>query len=139
MSFFMLELADGFQKRLAFNVAHRSSYFNNGNLRILGSRVPVEAILDLIGDVGDYLDGTAAKVSPAFLLKDGPIDLAGGHVRVLAQALVYKSFIVPEVKIGLCSIIGYKHFAVLHRVHGTGIHVDIRIELLHGHRISAGL
>ena len=135
----MLKLADGFQKRLTFNVAHCSSYFNDGNLRILCSRVPVETILDLIGDVGDYLDGTAAKVSPAFLLKDGPIDLAGGHVRVLAQAFVYESFIMPEVKIGLCSIIGYKHFAVLHRVHGTGIHVDIRIELLHGHRISAGL
>jgi len=59
------ELADRLEKRLAFDVAHRSADLHDGDVEP-GGRLADE-ILDLVGDVGDDLDGLAEVVAPAFL------------------------------------------------------------------------
>ena len=47
-------------------------------------------------------------------------------------------FIMSQIQIRFGSVIGYKYFSVLYRIHGSGINIDVRVEFLHGHRISAG-
>ena len=69
-SFFMLELTDGFQERLAFDISNGSADFDNGNFRILCSRIAVEAGFDLICNMRDYLNSSSAEISAAFFLKN---------------------------------------------------------------------
>ena len=45
---------------------------------------------------------------------------------------------MSQVQIRFGSVIGYEYFSVLYRIHGSGINIDVRVEFLHGHRISAG-
>ena len=68
MSHIMLELADRFQERLAFDVTNSSTDFNNGNFRILSSRVAVEAGFDLVCNMWDNLNRSSAEISVTFLL-----------------------------------------------------------------------
>ena len=70
MSFFMLELPNCFKERLALYVADGSADFDNGNFRILSGGVSVKTALDLIRDVRDYLNGSAAEISAPFFLKN---------------------------------------------------------------------
>jgi hypothetical protein len=39
--------------------------------------------------------------------------------------------VMPEVQIRLRTVVRHKHFAVLERIHRSGIDVDVRIELHH--------
>ena len=137
--FLMAELPDGLQERLAFNVADGAAHFDDGDLGIFGGRIAVEAALDLVCDVGDHLDGAAAEVAAPFFLEDGPVDLSCGNVGILRQVLIDEPFVVPQVQIGLGAVVGDKDFAVLDRVHGARVDVDVGIEFLHGHGVSSGL
>ena len=46
---------------------------------------------------------------------------------------------MAQVKIGLRTVIGDKDFAVLNRIHGAGVNVDVGVEFLHGHFVASGL
>ena len=135
----MLKLADRFQERLAFDIAYCASHLDNGDLCLIIIVVAVETALDLIGDVGDHLDSASAEVSPTFLLQDGPVDLSCGYVGVFCKAFINETFIMTQVKIGLRTVIGDKDFAVLNRIHGAGVNVDVGVEFLHGHFVASGL
>ena len=65
---FALELADGFQKGLAFDVAHRAAHLDDSDFRLLGGGVAVKTALDLVGDMGDHLDRAASEAAAALLL-----------------------------------------------------------------------
>jgi hypothetical protein len=39
---------------------------------------------------------------------------------------------MAEVKVGFCAIVCHEDFAVLVRIHGSSIYVDVRIELHRG-------
>ena len=70
MSYFMLELTNCLQKWLALNVTDSSANFNDGNVRIIGSKIPVESALDFIGDMRNNLYSPSAIVTAAFLPKN---------------------------------------------------------------------
>ena len=99
----------------------------------------LDAALDLVGDVGDDLDGLAEVLAPPLGGQDRRVDRAGGGVRVPAQALVDEALVVPEVEVGLAAVVGDEDLAVLERVHGPGVDVDVRVQLLHGDPEAPGL
>ncbi len=74
------ELANGLQKRQAFNIAHRPADLNNNDVRLAAAGDVVDAILDLVRDVGDDLHRAAEEITPPLPVDDGGIDLAGGDV-----------------------------------------------------------
>ena len=80
MSHFVLELTEGFQKRLALNIPYGAAYFNNRNPGFLVGKVAVKPAFDFVGDMRDHLNRTAAVVAPAFLLKYAPVNFSGGYV-----------------------------------------------------------
>ena len=47
------------------------------------------------------------------------------------SVLVDEALVVTEVEVGLATVVGDEHLAVLERVHRARIDVDVRIELLH--------
>ena len=90
----VLELAYGLQEGLAFDVADRAADLDDGDFRLVFRVVAVETAFDFVGNMGDYLYGSAAKVSAAFLLQDRPVDLARGDVGIPGEAFVDKTLIV---------------------------------------------
>ncbi len=97
------------------------------------SSVPeaTDALLDLVGDVGDDLDRLAQVVAAAFLGDHRRVDTAGGGVRVLVQVLVDEPLVVTEVEVGLAPVLGDEDLTVLEGVHGPRVDVDVRVELAH--------
>ena len=95
MSFFMLELTNGFQERLAFDVTNSSTDFNNGNFRILSSRVAVEAGFDLVCNMWDNLNRSSAEISAAFFLKNVP-GTTEEALEGVKNSDYYAALIIPE-------------------------------------------
>ena len=90
----------------------------------------VNAILDLVGDVGNDLYGGAEVVTAALAADDIFVDLPTGEIVELRQGAVGKALVVAEVEIGLRSIVEHIDFAVLKRAHGPGIDVQVGVKLL---------
>ena len=91
-----------------------------------------DAPLDLVGDVGDDLDGAAEVVTAALGGQHGLVDRAGRGVGAAGEVLVDEALVVAEVEVGLAAVVGDEHLAVLEGVHRAGVDVDVRVELLDG-------
>ena len=98
-----------------------------------------DAPLDLVGDVRDHLHGLAEVVAAPLGGQHGLVDRAGRGVRVLDRGLVDEALVVPEVEVGLATVVGDEHLAVLERVHRARVDVDVRVELLHRDPQAPGL
>ena len=94
-SYFVLELADGFKERLAFDVSHGASYFNNGNPCFRIGKIPVKPAFNFVRNMGNHLNGAAAVIPPAFFLEDGPVDFSGCDVGIPVQIFVDEPFVMP--------------------------------------------
>jgi hypothetical protein len=55
------------------------------------------------------------------------------------QVRIEEAFVVPDVEVGLGAVVGDEDLAVLERVHGAGVDVEVRIELLHRDPQTPGL
>ena len=89
--------------------------------------------------MGDYLDGLAQVVAPAFLGDDLLVNPACGPVIVASEAGVGEALVVPEIEVGFSSVVGDENLAVLKRRHGAWVDVQIRVEFLKGHLEPAAL
>ena len=94
---------------------------------------------DLICDMRDDLHGFAQICTFTFFIDDILIDAACGHVIGLSGRHIEETLIVPEVEIRLSTIFGHIAFAMLIRVQGTWIDINIRVELLDGYPVTARL
>ena len=87
----------------------------------------------------NYLYGSSAEISVTFFLKNGPVNFTGRHVGIFVEALINKSLVMSQIQVCLCTVICYKNFSMLNRVHGSRVNVDIWIKLLHGYLVSSRL
>ena len=78
---------------------------------------PEHAVLDLVGDVRDHLDGVAEVLTASFLGDHGGVDLPGRDVRPPVQVAVEEALVVADVEVGLGAVVGDEHLAVLEGVH----------------------
>ena len=78
----------------------------------------------------DYLNGRPEIFTSSFAVQNIPVDSSGGEIRELIQILVDESLIMSEIQIGLRSVIRNINLTMLVRAHGSGIDIDIRVELL---------
>ena len=135
----MLELTDRFQEWLTLDITHSTAYFDDGNVSFIFVVIAVKTTFDLICNMRDNLYRTSAEISPALFVKNGPVNLSGGNVGILGQALIDKTFIMSQIQVCLCTIVCNKDFSVLDWVHGTWVNIDIWVKFLHGDFIAAGL
>ncbi len=86
----------------------------------------------------NHLHGVTEEIATAFFGDDRGVDLAGGDIGLGGQVDVEESFVVADVEIGFGAVFGDEDLTVLEGVHGAGINVEVRIQLLHGHTHAAG-
>ena len=132
------DLPDRLEKREALDVAHRAADLGDHDVGVGGAQIE-HLLLDLVGDVGDHLDGLAEKLPAAFLVDHREIDLPGGVVALARQRRRGEALVVAEVEIGLTAVVEDVHLTVLIGAHRPRIDIDVRIELLHPHLEAAGL
>ena len=133
------ELADCLQERCALDVAHCAADLGDDHIGVGLLAHPIDALLDLVGDVGDDLNGAAQIVAAALLVQNRPVYLTGGDVVVDGKTLINESLIVSQIQVSLCAVVGDKDLTVLVGAHGAGIHVDIGIKLLDGDLVATSL
>ena len=124
------------QERLRLDVADGAADLGDDDVGPVSLGVGLshlqDAGLDLVGDVRDHLHGVTEVLAAALLGDDGRINLSGGHIRRAVQIAVQESLVVADVEIGFGAVLGDEHLAVLERVHGAGVDIEIGIEFLHG-------
>ena len=108
----------------------RAAHLDDDHVDVLGGEA-ADALLDLVGDVGDDLHGLAQVVAVALLGDHRRVDRPGRGVRVAFELHVDEALVVPEVEVGLTAVVGDEHLAVLERVHRARVDVDVRVELDH--------
>ena len=97
----------------------------------VGPSEPGNPAFDLVGDVGNDLDGLSQVVTPAFGGQDCGVDRSRSGIGVAREVLIDEPFVVPQIEVCLSPIVGDKHLAVLERVHRPRVHIYVWIELLH--------
>ncbi len=133
----LAHLADGFEEREGFDVAYGAADFDDGYVGV-GCDF-AHGVFDLVGDVGDDLDGFAEVVAASFLGNDLFINTPGGEVVVSGEAGVGEALVVAEVEVGLGAVVGDEDFAVLEGRHGAGVDVEVGVKLHEVDAESAGL
>jgi hypothetical protein len=89
------QLADGLEEGERLDVAHGAAHLDEEQIHSLGRSA--DALLDLVGDVGDDLDRAAQVVAPPLLRDHGFVDAAGGHVVDAAHRRRGEAFVVAEM------------------------------------------
>ncbi len=129
-TFLDAHLADGFQKRQRFDVAHCAAHLDNRHICTFCTALDLS--LDLVSDMRNDLYGFAQILAAPLLANDILVHLTSGEIVALAHALADKALVMPKIQVGFRAIVSHKHLTMLERRHRAGIHVDIRIELEHG-------
>ena len=130
------DLADGFQEGQRLDVAHRAADFHNRHIGVAGTGVHLG--LDFVGDVRNHLHGTTQVVATALFGDHRFVHLAGGEVVALLHLGLDEALVVAEVQVGFGPVFSDEHLAMLERTHCPRIHVDVRIQLEHGHAKPTG-
>ena len=97
------------------DVADGPADLDDHDVRVAVAGDARDALLDLVGDVRDDLDGAAEVVAAPLLGDDRLVDAAGRDVAELGQVLVDEALVVAEVEVGLGAVVGDEHLAVLVR------------------------
>ena len=76
----LAHLADGLEERQALDVADGAADLDDDDVRLAVASDALDALLDLVGDVRNDLDGAAQIVAAALLGDDRLVDAPGGDV-----------------------------------------------------------
>ena len=135
----LLELARGLDERQRLDVADGAADlgYDDVGAGLVGDAP--QARLDGLGDVRNHLHGAAQVVAAPLARDEALVDGSLREVGLAREVLVDEALVVPQVEIAFVPVLGDEHFAVLERRHGSRIHVEVRIHLLHGHLVPARL
>src|SRR6266478_3590530 len=121
------ELADRLEEREALYVADRAADFAKD--KILVGEIGLDELLDRVGDVGDDLNRRAQIFAAPFAADHRGVDPPGGDRIAAPCGDPDIALIVAEIEIGLGTVVGDEHLAVLVRAHRAGVDVQVGIEL----------
>ncbi len=130
-------LADGFEEGQAFDVAHGAADFAQHEIQGLGFGLGKG--LDGVRHMRDHLHGGAQKFAAAFAGDDIGIDPTRRDIVGLARRHAGEAFVMAEIEICLCPVVGHIDFAMLIGAHRARIDVQIGIELADAHLVAARL
>ena len=119
--------ARGINEELILEIADGASDLDDGyvRLRLLGgAREPPD---DLIAYVRDGFDALAAVIEIALALDDRAVHHAARHVVIRPEVAPQEALVVAHVLVSLEPGVEHETFSVLYWVHGTRIHIEVRI------------
>ena len=128
----LAHLADGLEEGQRLDVADGAADLDDDDVGAAVAGDAADALLDLVGDVRDDLDGAAQEVAAPLLGDDGLVDAAGGDVGELREVLVDEALVVAQVEVRLGAVVGDEDLAVLVGRHGARVDVDVGVELEDG-------
>ena len=134
-----LVLANGLHEGLALDIADRAAKLGDHHIGAGLLLDAAELVLDGVRDVRNHLHGAAQEVAAALAMDERAVDGARGEVGVAGKVLVDEALVVAEVEVALIAIFGHEDLAVLERAHGTRVHVEVRVSLLHGDLVPPAL
>ena len=109
-------LAGRLEERQRLDVADRAADLGDDHVDVRSAHRE-DAVLDLVGDVRDDLHGVAEVVAATLLGDDRGVDLPGRHVGDLVEVGVEEPLVVPDVEVGLGTVVGDEDLTVLEGVH----------------------
>jgi len=131
LAFLHSKLTDGLQEGETLVVAHGAANLHNGHISLVGRGVQPYFLLNHIGDMWNHLDGGTRIHPVALVVDDGVVHLSGRHIAVFVQTFINKTLVVANVQVGFPAIFRHIHLSVLVGVHRAGIHIQVRVQLLH--------
>ncbi len=107
---------------------------------------PPDPLLDLVGYVGDDLDGLTQILAAPLLLDDALVNLPRGDVVVAGQLHVQEPLVVAQVQVHLPPVLEDEDLAVLEGAHQPRVDVYVGVDLdgsdivapLHQHPTDGG-
>ena len=133
------QLTNRLDKGQRLDVAYRTTNLGDDNIVLLRCAKHLNTALNLIGDVGDNLNGLAKELATALLLNHALVDFTRCYIVVLGGLNRGETLVVAEVEVGLRSIFSNIALAVLIGVERTGVDIDIWVELLDSYRVATSL
>ena len=124
-------LANRLQERQRLDITHGTANLNHGDIGITGTLA--NTLLDLVSNMGNDLYCRPQVIATPLVTNNALVYLAGGEVICLRHGGTNKAFIMAKVKVSFGAIVGYEHLTMLKRTHGTGVNIDVRVELEHRH------
>mmetsp|Transcript_22559 Transcript_22559/g.36729 ORF Transcript_22559/g.36729 Transcript_22559/m.36729 type:complete len:210 (-) Transcript_22559:785-1414(-) len=128
------ELSNSFKERQTFDVAHGAANFAEHEIDLVVA--DMKEVFDFVRDVRHHLNGFAKVVATAFFFQNVGVDPARADGIGHAGGYAGEAFVVAEIEIGFCTIVGDKHLAVFKRRHGAGIHVQVRVQFAQTHGVA---
>ena len=130
----MANLSRCLNKRLALDVADRSTDLGDDDVGCgIEFSLKSHSTLDFVRDVRNDLNGVTEILSVPFTLDHAGVNLTRCDVSRPVQVDVEKTLVVPDVEVGLGSVVRYENLTVLERVHRAGVDVEVGVEFLHHH------
>jgi len=133
------QLTHRLDERQRLDVAHRTADFGDDDVVLLALSQQLDAALDFVSDVRDDLHGLAEILAFALLFDDALVDFTRRDVVRFRRRLVGETLVVSEIEVGFGAVLRHVTLAVLVGVERPGVDVDVGVELLDGHRITARL
>ena len=115
------QLADSLNKRQAFDITHRSADLAEHEVEVVS--FGEGEFLDRVGNVRDHLHRRTQIVAAPLLGDDIAVNPARGNIIRLPRRNASKPLIVPQIEIGLSTIVSHVHFAVLIWAHRAWVDV----------------
>ena len=123
----MGKLSDGFEKGQAFDVADCASNLAEHEINLIVT--DFKKFFNFIRDMGDNLDGFAEIIAATLFFQHGGIDPTRGDRIGHAGGHAGEAFIMAQIQIGFCTVIGYKYFAMFEWGHRSRVDVQVGIKL----------
>ena len=127
---FPLHLSHSFNEWQRLDVSDRSSNLCNHKVKRPTFSQSNYIMLNLIGNMRDYLNGFSKEIPPTLFLNNRMIDTSGSQVVNLVCLNIQESLIMPQIKVSLMPVRGNITLTVFIGIKCTRIHIDIRIQFL---------
>ncbi len=125
----MIHHAPSFKIQYVLILADRPTNLDEGKvgLRVLCS--PLDTTDDLLRHVRHRLNTPAAVAKIPLTVNHGPINASSGHIVDPGDLRIKKTFVGANVLICFITIVGHKNLPMFNGIHGTGINIDVGIDL----------
>jgi hypothetical protein len=134
---FPTKLAYGLKERGGLDVAHSSPDLGDNKIELTLHAERFDIALDLIGNVRNNLYGFAQIVAAPLFLYHALIDPSGGNIIPFGGLYVEETLVVSQVEVGFIPVHSNIAFAMLIGVKGSGVDINIGVELLNGDFIAS--
>ena len=134
---FVPHLANRLKEGQPLYVAHRAADFHDYDFGggLFGEAQ--DALFDGVRDMRDGLNRAAQKLPAPLAGYDLAVNPPRRYVGKAGQVHVHEPLVMPQIQVGLRTVVGDENLPVLIRRHGAGVDVEIGVELHQRHRYAA--